>query len=255
MSAAADGQAGRGRREKIVQLISTFDSKIANRGPFAGQPATLEAVSLSPAPLAPAVVSRFPENRLSDAQLVEAIAQGDKLALTAVWDRYSELVRGVLFASLGPDSAAEDLLQEVFLALFRGAKGIKQAAALRGYLIGVAVRLAALELRRRKVRRWVSLTPTGELPELPIGPRDVEGLEALRALGRVFHRLSGRRRLAFVLRRVQGLELLETAQALGVSESTAKREVVKASEQVLLWASREPALRTYMKQLEGEAER
>lgn len=214
----------------------------------------LEAVPVSPVPLAPAVVSRFPENRLSDAQLVDAVAQGDKLALSAVWDRYADLVRGVLFAALGPDSAAEDLLQEVFLALFRGAKGIKQASALRGYLIGVAVRLAALELRRRKVRRWVSLTPSGELPELPTGPRDVEGLEALRALGRVFDRLSARRRLAFVLRRVEGLELLETAQALGVSESTAKREVVKASEQVLLWASREPALRAYMKQLEGEAE-
>lgn len=209
---------------------------------------------LSPVPLAPAVVSRFPDRRLSDAQLVEAIALGDKRALAAVWDRYSELVRGVLFASLGPDSAAEDLLQEVFLALFRGAKGIKQSSALRGYLIGVAVRLAALELRRRKVRRWVSLTPTGELPELPTGPRDVEGLEALRALGRVFDRLSARRRLAFVLRRVEGLELLETARALGVSESTAKREVVKASEQVLLWASREPALRAYMKELAGESE-
>lgn len=214
----------------------------------------METVPLSPVPLAPAVVSRFPDSRLSDVQLVEAIAQGDKVALAAVWDRYSELVRGVLFASLGPDSAAEDLLQEVFLALFRGAKSIKQASALRGYLIGVAVRLAALELRRRKVRRWVSLTPTGELPELPIGPRDVEGLEALRALARVFDRLSARRRIAFVLRRVEGLELLETARALGVSESTAKREVVKATEQVLLWASREPALRAYMKQLEGETE-
>ena len=216
--------------------------------------ATLHTVSVSPLPAAPAVISRFPENRLSDAQLVEAIARGDRVALTAVWDRYSELVRGVLFAALGPDSTAEDLLQEVFLALFRGAKSIKQTSALRGYLIGVAVRLAALELRRRKVRRWVSLTPTGELPELPVRPRDVEGLEALRALGRVFDRLSSRRRIAFVLRRVEGLELLETAQALGVSESTAKREVAKASEQVLLWASREPALRAYMKQLETEGE-
>jgi RNA polymerase sigma-70 factor (ECF subfamily) len=210
-------------------------------------------VPLSPVPFAPAVVARFPENRLSDAQLVEAVARGEKLALSAVWDRYAELVRGVLFASLGPDSAAEDLLQEVFLALFRGAKNIKQGSALRGYLIGVAVRLAALELRRRKVRRWVNLSPTGELPEMPVFPRDVEGMEALRALGRVFDRLNTRRRLAFVLREVEGLELSETAHALGVSESTAKREVARAREQVFLWASREPSLSAYLRRLERGA--
>lgn len=191
------------------------------------------------------VVARFPEARLSDAQLVEAVASGHSQALSAVWDRYSELIRRVLFGALGPDGAAEDLLQEVFLAFFRSAKAIQQGAALRAYLISVAVRLAALELRRRKVRRWVTLTPTGTLPEHPVLPKDMEGLEALRAVSRLFDRLSSRRRIAFVLRQVENLTLLETAAALGVSESTAKREVAKAKEQILLWSSREPALKSY----------
>jgi RNA polymerase sigma-70 factor (ECF subfamily) len=191
-------------------------------------------------------VARFPQDRYGDAQLVKDIARGNRDALGVVWDRYSRLVRSVLFGAIGADSASEDLLQEVFLALYRGAAQIQDGGALRGYLIGVAVRLAALELRRRKVRRWVGLSPTGELPELPVLPEDAEGRESLRALYRVLDQLGSRRRLAFVLRHVQGLELLEVAAALEISESTARRELAKAQQQLAALARREPALTHYL---------
>ena len=197
-------------------------------------------------------MGRFPPDRLGDAQLVQAIARGEREALGWVWDRYSGLVRGVLFGALGRDSAIEDLLQEVFLALFRGAAQIREGAALKGYLVGVAVRLAALELRRRKVRRWVGLSshPEGELPDVPVAPQDSEGRQSLAALHRVLDALSSRRRLAFVLRHVQGMEVLEVADALGISESTARRELGKAQQQLSALARREPALASYLKEVD-----
>jgi RNA polymerase sigma-70 factor, ECF subfamily len=191
-------------------------------------------------------VARFPQDRYGDAQLVRDVAHGDRDALGVVWDRYSRLVRSVLFGAIGADHAAEDLLQEVFLAFYRGAAQIQDGSALRSYLIGVAVRIAALELRRRKVRRWVGLSATGELPDLPVAPEDTEGRESLRALYRVLDQLGSRRRLAFVLRHVQGLELLEVAAALEISESTARRELGKAQQQLAALARREPALNQYL---------
>jgi RNA polymerase sigma-70 factor (ECF subfamily) len=157
----------------------------------------------------------------------------------------------VVRASLGPDSATEDLLQDVFVAFLRSADTLRNASALRGFLIGVTVRLVALELRRRKIRRWVSLSPSGSLPEMPVAPRDVEGREALEALYRLLARMPSRRRLAFVLRVVQGCEILEVASALGVSDSTAKREVLRAQDQLLRQAGREPALLHYMEKVLG----
>ncbi|KYF89579.1 hypothetical protein BE18_13915 [Sorangium cellulosum] len=62
-------------------------------------------------------------------------------------------------------------------------------------------------------------------------------------------RLSTRRRMAFVLRHVQGLDMLETAAALGVSESTLRRELESARE--LLRKAREPALQEFLSQREG----
>jgi RNA polymerase sigma-70 factor (ECF subfamily) len=123
---------------------------------------------------------------------------------------------------------------------------MRDKSALRGFLFGVAVRLVALELRRRKIRRWVSLSPSGSLPDTPVAPRDVEGKLALEALYRLLERMPNRRRLAFVLRVVQGSEILEVAAALGVSESTAKREIARAQEQLMRQANREPALVQYL---------
>jgi RNA polymerase sigma-70 factor (ECF subfamily) len=194
----------------------------------------------------PGQVSRFPAERLGDAELVQAAARGDTDAISVIWDRYAALVRSVLRGALGPDLVVEDLLQEVFIALVRGAKGIQEGAALRGYLVGVAVRLAALELRRRKVRRWVTLSPTGELPDTAVLPRDSEGRQALQALYRVLDQLGSRRRLAFVLRHVQGMALGEVAAALKVSESTARRELARARKHVSKSGHHEPALQAYL---------
>ena len=191
-------------------------------------------------------LARFPQERLSDAQLVHEVAHGDRSAFGVIWDRYAKLVRGVVFGALGPDSVNEDLVQEVFLALFRGAANIQEGAALRGYLVGVAVRTAALELRRRKVRRWVGLSVTGDLPDLPVAGEDSAGRESLRALYRVLDQLSHRRRMVFVLRHVQGLELLEIVLALELSESTVRRELNKAQLQIVALAKREPSLAEYL---------
>ena len=199
-------------------------------------------------------MARFPAERLGDSELVLAAARGDSDAIAVVWDRYAGLVRSVLRGALGPDLAVEDLLQDVFIALVKGAKSIQEGAALRGYLVGIAVRLAALELRRRKVRRWVMLSPTGELPDTAVMPRDSESRQALQALYRVLDQLGSRRRLAFVLRHVQGMGLGEVAAALGVSESTTRRELARARAHIVKRGRHEPALQTYLERYRGEVD-
>jgi len=205
--------------------------------------------SLAPQKLAP--VSRFPAERLGDAELVQAVASGDAAAAGVVWDRYASLVRSVLRGALGPDSAIEDLLQEVFVVFLRCVRDIRDSSALRSFLMAVAVRLVTVELRRRRVRRWVTLSPNDEMPDSSVMPRDFGGLEILRGLYRILERLPARRRLAFVLRHVQSLEITEVAAALDVSESTAKREISRAKEAIQVRARGEPALWQYLQGLQG----
>lgn len=201
-------------------------------------------------------VARFPQQRLSDAELVAAIIQGDHQALGVVWDRYSPAVRAVLRSSFGSHTDCDDLLQDVFIALLRGAARLRSAESLRGYLIGVAVRLVMGELRRRRVRRLVTLTPSHELAELP-GPahHDPEAAEVLRSLYRLLDRMSPRRRMAFVLRHVHGMDVVEAARVMGVSDSTIKRESRRARELIFTRALKdEPRLWEYLQRIQAVVE-
>jgi RNA polymerase sigma-70 factor (ECF subfamily) len=200
-------------------------------------------------------VSRFPRDRLGDSELVEAVARGDTAALGVVWDRYAQIVRSVLRSNLGIDAAVEDLLQEVFIAFFRGAPTLRDGSALRAYLVSVAVRLVFVELRRRRVRRWVTLSPKGQLPDVASPPSDLDGALALRGLYRLLELLPPRRRVAFMLRQVHGLEIAEVAAALRTSESTAKREVSRARHAIMMRAKRlEPTLWEFIRRYDEGAD-
>jgi RNA polymerase sigma-70 factor (ECF subfamily) len=199
-------------------------------------------------------VTRFPNSRLSDAELVAAITQGENEALGVIWDRYSGTVRAVLRSSLGYDSDVEDLLQEVFIAFLQGASRLRSADSLCGYLVGVAVRLVMGELRRRRVRRWVTLQPAEELAQAaaPV-TYDEDAKAAVHALYRLLDGMPARRRLAFVLRHIEGMEVVEAAHVLSVSESTIKREARKARKAIELRAQRsEPRLWQYMQALDAQ---
>ncbi|HKP59675.1 MAG TPA: sigma-70 family RNA polymerase sigma factor [Polyangiales bacterium] len=207
---------------------------------------------MMPQHLRKAPVRRFPQERLSDAELVHAIVQGDGDAVGVVWDRYSMLVRSVLRSSLGFDADVEDLLQEVFIAFLRGVHRLRSAESLRAYLVGVAVRRVMGELRRRRVRRWMTLLPSDEIGEVHAAVDDVEGSQVLRALDRILDRMPARRRMAFVLRHVQGCEVSEAAAMLGVSESTVKREARRARASIEMRAAQsEPWLWDYLQRLES----
>jgi len=199
----------------------------------------------------PSNVREFPCDRVSDAQLVERVAKGDGQALMLVWDRYAKAVRSALFASLGPDHAIDDLIQEVFLGFFRRASKIENPQALRSYLLGAAVRSATFERRTRARRsRWLGLFASDCRIESAYSP-EVGAKDVVRSLTKVLEQLPERAREAFVLRYVDDLSPTEVALALGVSESTAKRAIAKGRERVLFHAARDPVLHGYLSKIMG----
>jgi RNA polymerase sigma-70 factor (ECF subfamily) len=190
--------------------------------------------------------------RMADEDLVSAVARGEEQALAQVWERYVADVRLSIRCALGPDPAIDDLVQEVFLAFFRGAPRMENPRALRAYLLGIAMRRTAFEIRTRRRRfRWLRLTSTGALPEgeaeSPVEPRD-----ALRTLRTVLARVKERPRMAFELRYVMDLSPPEVAVALDISEAKARRAITEGRDRVLELSRREPALAAYMRALPEE---
>jgi DNA-directed RNA polymerase specialized sigma24 family protein len=74
----------------------------------------------------------------------------------------------------------------------------------------------------------------------------LEHRRALHALYRVLDRIDTNRRLVFVLRYVEAMELSELSTVLGCSLATTKRRVADAAERVSRLASRDPYLAQYV---------
>jgi RNA polymerase sigma-70 factor (ECF subfamily) len=79
----------------------------------------------------------------TDMALLSAIRSGDEQAMAALYDRYSAVVYSVALRVLGDTGKAEDILQEVFMQLWRNPGGFDSS---RGHL---APWLAVIARNRR----------------------------------------------------------------------------------------------------------
>lgn len=187
-----------------------------------------------------------------DEDLALAACDGDPRAAMAIWRRYAVQVRSKLLRWIGAHDL-DDHVQEVFSRLFEQLPRLRQPSALRSFLIGITLRVACTELRRR--RRWrLRLTATGELPDLAEHRADDgTGRQALSRFEAILEKLAPRTRRVFVLRYVEKLELVDVAAAMEISLATAKRHLARASTRVFAMAEREPALVDYMREIRPRA--
>jgi len=194
----------------------------------------------------PVLVAKTKAADLDDATLAISAANGDSGAHTAIWDRYSPLVRRILRRSLGPGHEVEDQVQEVFLRFYRNRALLRNPAALRSFIFGITLRVAASEMRSRRIRGWLRLTATGVLDDQAAPHTDPDAREAVVRLYAILDRLDTQSRLAFVLHYVEGLELTEVAAALGVSLATVKRRLSRISSRVFAIAQGDRLLIEYL---------
>jgi RNA polymerase sigma-70 factor (ECF subfamily) len=164
-----------------------------------------------------------------DIELARALIEGSSQAAEMAWERYSPLVHRIVSRAIGPDAEVEDVTQEIFYRLFARIGTLRKPEALRSFVISFAIRIVKWELRRRRARRWLTLSETGDVPDEQLLVMDAESRYALRRLYALLDRLSTRERLVLVLRHVEGMTLEEIAEAMELSLATVKRALRRAS--------------------------
>jgi RNA polymerase sigma-70 factor, ECF subfamily len=171
----------------------------------------------------------------SDAELAEALKSGEIWAPAATWNRFAPVVYGIVRRALGSQTDAEDVTQEVFFHLFARIRTLRDPGSFRSFVVSFALRIVKWELRRRRARRWLLLSPANLLPETATFDCDPESREVLRRFYTVLDQLATRDRLVFALRFLESMTLEEIAVTLGVSLSTVKRDLNRASTRVSRW--------------------
>ncbi len=169
--------------------------------------------------------------RPDDATLVAAALRSDGAATRAIWDRYAPLAVRLLRRFFGTTADQEDLLQEIFLRVFRRLRELRHPGGLRGFVAGIALGVARNEARRNKIRAIVGLSPDIDRVAAPTDG-DEESREAARRLYAILDRASAEDRSLFVSRYVEQLDLHEVAAIHGMSFATARRRIDRMTERM-----------------------
>ena len=186
-----------------------------------------------------------PSSEVDDTELVHRLIGGDPRAAVLLWRRHAVMVRGLVVRALGPGVEIEDLVQDSFAVFFRKVRTLKDPTAMRSFLIGITIREIRGEIRRRRVRKWLMLTTTGELGDY-FAAGDDNARHAFARLYRVLDSLDSRSHVAFTLRHFEGYELSEVAEALSCSLATVKRVLSAVETRVWALAARDPYLAPYL---------
>jgi RNA polymerase sigma-70 factor (ECF subfamily) len=166
---------------------------------------------------------------LSDADLVRRAVSGDSWAEEFLYRRYVRTLWNMVLRMLRSPADAEDVVQDTFATAFRELPRLRDASALRGWLLRIAVRHVHRRLRRRRLRQLLGLE-RDNADEVSLESIAAEGVgpEAraeLMMIDRILAQVPSEQRIAWALRHVEGESLEDVASACACSLATVKRRI------------------------------
>jgi RNA polymerase sigma-70 factor (ECF subfamily) len=173
---------------------------------------------------APTPVPDAPEDSADVVAIVARAQAGDAEAFGELYDRYLDLVYRYVYYRVGSKPLAEDLVSETFLRALRRIGTFEwQGRDFAAWLITIARNLIADHFKSGRFRLEVTTADMLDADRATDGPEAevLDGLTNTSLLDAV-KRLNSEQQECLVLRFLQGLSVLETAQAMGKSEGAIK---------------------------------
>jgi len=171
-------------------------------------------------------------NRPTDEDLIERFQNGDLYAFDLIVKRYKNQLLNFIFRFLGNTEEAEDLVQETFLRVYRNRTAYQKVAKFSTWIYTIAGNLANTELRKRKRRRFFSISELGynekdyDISDEAYNPeRDVDGRMKEEIIHDQIMALSPKFREVILLRDVQQLSYEEISIIVKIPLGTVKSRV------------------------------
>jgi RNA polymerase sigma-70 factor (ECF subfamily) len=171
-------------------------------------------------------------------ELVQRAVEGDRRAFDELYRVHAAPVYRLLARLVGPVAELDDLLQHAFLEAFRALPKFRGDAAFATWLHRIAVNVAYRHLRKRKLAQW------DELPDELVAPGVTPEQAAHRQqdLSRALRYLSAlkpKKRIAFVLRVVDGMSLDEIGALVGANPAAVGQRVKHAQRELAAMVERD----------------
>jgi RNA polymerase sigma-70 factor (ECF subfamily) len=167
-----------------------------------------------------------PLSKDDDASLLRQVQRGDEAAMASLFDRYSKVVYSVALRVLRDPAAAEDVLQEIFMQIWRTPDGfIATRGSLGGWLAVVSRNRSIDTLRRRR--------PAEQVDELGLASsynlaEEAERNSLIEKARGVIHLLPAEQRKTLEMAFFDGLTHSEIAEMTGDPLGTVKTRIRSA---------------------------
>ena len=165
---------------------------------------------------------------LTDAQLVARAVDGERWGREMLYRRHAGSLLAMTTRLIGNRGEAEEIVQDTFVTGFEQLHMLREGGAVRAWLGQIAVSLVRRRIRRLKLARLVGLDRGADdatLDSLADPEMSVDQKVELRLVDRLLSGVRTELRIAWMLRRVEGLELAEVASLCKCSLATAKRRI------------------------------
>lgn len=148
---------------------------------------------------------------------VEALRRGEPEVLAELLEQHGTEIQGVAYLILRDRQAAEDVLMDTLIAALDRGSALREAGALRSWLLRIATNLALGKRRRDRRVTWINVLPETPAPQ----PDATDRLALLAGLAD----LPPRSRAAVVLHYYADLPIAEVAAVMGTSQNTVKTQL------------------------------
>jgi RNA polymerase sigma-70 factor (ECF subfamily) len=165
---------------------------------------------------------------------VARIRANDHVAFKALYDRYADHMLAFAYSSLQSRDEAQDVVQDVFLNIWKNRARWELSTSLRAYLMRAVFNQAAMRRRHLRVELTAQETSPGDTDTLSEWAHRTSADEGLKegeladALKRAVATLSPRAQQAYRLLREQHLSYAEAAQVMGITPHTLEQHLMKA---------------------------
>ena len=166
----------------------------------------------------------------ADINLLHAIARSDEAALASLYDRYRLILFGLLVRILASREEAEDILQDVFIQVWRRAADFdEQRGKPFTWLVTLARSRAIDRLRQLRARERLATASAQESPaEASDAAADVYNGEQREIVAAALRQLPEEQRQTLLLAYFEGLTQSEIATRLGAPLGTVKTRMRSA---------------------------
>jgi RNA polymerase sigma-70 factor (ECF subfamily) len=189
--------------------------------------------------------ARLPENirevlrAKDDDRVVASFLGGEERAFQELVERYQTRLLNFIFRMIGDRAKAEDLVQEVFIRVFRHIHRFDRAKKFSTWIFTIASNLAKNELRNRSRNplvlfqtikgNWEDEDRPLQFEDTTVRPDDMYEKRHLRELvEETVAKLPEYHRQVFVLRELEGKSYGEIAEIMGCNLGTVKSRLNRA---------------------------